>query len=203
MTATRWARCMIGGIGGLLLAGCVNAGTPTDTNATTTAGGATIPAGTSASASSAPVTWASATGSTSTGLSIPADARVDSVDGAVAFVRFAAAQVNLAYRLLSPAPLDLVHSPECPSCARARADVAAYTEQHLRTVTDVWTVTFTAPDTWRPGHATVELHVHQNRVDLVDDSGHRVDVIDSGDYRFLVTLAYDGRWRITRWQPLA
>lgn len=69
-------------------------------------------------------------------------------------------------------------------------------------MTDVWTVTFTAPDTWRPGHATVELHVHQNRVDLVDDSGHRVDVIDNGDYRFLVTLAYDARWRITRWQPL-
>ncbi len=127
LTATRWARCMIGGIGGLLMAGCVNAGTPTDTNATTTAGSPTVPAGTRASASSAAVTWASATGSTSTGLSIPADARVDSEDGAVAFVRFAAAQVNLAYRLPSPTPLDLVHSPECPSCARTRADVAAYT----------------------------------------------------------------------------
>ena len=52
------------------------------------------------------------------------------------------------------------------------------------------------------GHSHVTTRPHQTP-SVDQGSGHRVDVIDSGDYRFLVTLAYDGRWRITRWQPLA
>lgn len=199
--ALRLACWAIGAISALLLTtGCVNGGTASPTTVASTRPG--IAARTTVTAESPTTSTATSSTTGTAPFGVPIAARVDSVDGAVEFVKFAVAQVNLAYRTADPGPLDVVHAPECPSCAATRASVAQNAEKRIRAAGDVWAASFVMIDTWSPGAATVELHVLQNRVDLQDEQNRNIDVIEGGSFKFIITLAYRDGWKVSRWQPL-
>lgn len=181
-----------GGIlGALLVTGCTTGGTPgpTPTAPTTTSASNTGPSPTSAPTTSTSATSASTTGSGSatTGGISPA-ARVDSVDGAVEFVKFLVAEVNRAYRTPQAAILDSYIAATCVGCQDLRADIADVERLSQHAVSDTWSVTFCFPNTWSPGAATTVLRICQKRVDFVDSQGRKVDDMVEGAYEYFLTL---------------
>ena len=192
-----------GGIlGALLMTGCPTGGTPgtTPTTPSTTSASSTRKSPTSETTNSMSAPSTAATGSTTTTGSIPAAARVDSVDGSVEFVKFLVTEVNRAYRTPQAAILDSYIVASCVGCQDLRADIADVERLSQHAMSDTWSVTFCFPNTWSPGAATTVLRIHQKRVDFVDSQGRKVDDMVEGDYEYFLTLFYDTGWHVSRWQ---
>lgn len=189
--------------------GCANQGSEiTPSNATSPVSkSAATPTGTTTSPNASGATSPTATGPTSASSSatgVPPAAQVDSAEGAAEFVRFAVARVNLSYRSADSAILDSVFARTgCPGCDFIRRDVGELAANRQKAASDLLTTRLVMPNTWEPGKATVELRVHQERTDIIDEIGRRVDFYRDGDFRYLVTLARGHSWLIVRWQGIA
>jgi hypothetical protein len=127
---------------------------------------------------------------------------VDSVDGAVEFVRFVVAMVNRAHNTPSTKALDDYITPTCLGCQDIREAIAELERLGQRTATDTWFVTHATPNTWSPRNATVVVRIHQKPVDFLDAAGRRVGTMAEDDQQFLVSLKYESSWRIVRWQQM-
>lgn len=200
--ALRLACWAIGAISALLLTtGCVNGGTASPTTVASTRPG--IAARTTVTAESPTTSTATSSTTGTAPFGVPIAARVDSVDGAVEFVKFAVAQVNLAYVKGEPSRLDVVFSPQCPGCAFIKKDAQNLVELKQRAGGNPWVANLVAPNTWDRGRATVELRGHQEKTEILDVQGRRVDFFAPGDFHCLITLTHSGTdWIIVRWQEV-
>lgn len=190
---------------GVGVAGCTTSGSGAQGSPPASAG-PTSPGASSAGGASGPATSTVTAGATTTlayPADVPAEARVDSPAGAMAFARYFFAQVNKAYTTPQAgliAPLSLA---ECLSCASFARNADSYVELRRRySVEPIQVIETTiAAETPEPGSRLVDAVVQQRAAKLIDATGAVVDSFSEKRGVFLVRLARRGDgWLVVKIQ---
>ncbi len=111
-------------------------------------------------------------------------ARVESRDGALAYVGYYLAQVNAGARRADATPAVALATQGCDGCREVAADIAKRTADGIGLTADYWTF------------VRGSLHSRRGHLWLMLVSVHR----PGGETRVLFTLEFDGTWRVAELQ---
>jgi hypothetical protein len=199
-TIRRRARPYAAGLGAVLIAAGCTAGAPTP-NASTA-----VPSTESSSAT--PTVSPSVTTTTTKPTptvdpviaKIPAAARPETMAGAEAFARFYVGQVNEAYTQGDPSPLQGLSTSACKTCAVFIETATGFREEGLRHDAPSLHVTSATATSFTDRRQEVTAFVTQSPVNVEDARGTKRSRTSAAKGAFLITLAFDSHWRVTRLQ---
>lgn len=178
----------------LLLAGC-NGGDdhPTPTPSPTNSSSSSASDGSGPSASASPKTTPSA----SVPGDIPAGARANSRDGAVAFVRYYLSQEEVSREKGSGAPLLALAATNCDYCSTLAGFIEADAQKGLRTRDARTTVDLIEVETIASPTAVVRVLATDQEAELVDASGKTVRKQPGAKVNLRFKIAHGGSsWTI-------
>ena len=177
-------------LGGFALSGC----TSDKKGPTTSPPSSTSSVSPSASASES----ASPAASSSPSVSIPAEARQNTPEGAVAFVKFYFDQANKAYMTPDATLLPPLGEPGCKSCASLQANAVEYVSLgHRFANPGVELQEVTAVDGGEPGQQMVVFKMHQLAANVVDANNAVVSTEVDKMFDRKALVAWQGfRWSI-------
>ena len=131
---------------------------------------------------------------------VPAEARVNSPAGAMAFARHFFAQVNKAYTTPQAGLIAPLSTARCKTCATYEGNSLEYVQLHQRHTLEPVQVTEVsiAPDTPDDVTRTVDVVFVQRPSQIVDSVGAVVETLKSRQAIFAVDLVWDGNlWRVS------
>ncbi|WP_157557525.1 DUF6318 family protein [Intrasporangium oryzae] len=131
---------------------------------------------------------------------IPAAARAETMEGAAAYAAFYLRQLNEASKAGDPTLLDGLAMASCPMCATFYNSVSSLQAERQHHVGDALKVTDFEPLSFVDGKRTALVRVKLYAVPIVDAAGRQVDTTEADSGAFVATLAYEGRWYISRLQ---
>ncbi|GAA2154328.1 DUF6318 family protein [Humibacillus xanthopallidus] len=131
---------------------------------------------------------------------IPAAARPETMAGGEAFARFYIAQVNQAYTTADPGALRGLSTQACKTCEQFVATAAKFREDGVHHDSPSLKVTSATATTFAANRREVTAFVNQAAVRVVDGGGKAVSRTSEAKGAFLLTLAFDSHWRVTRLQ---
>ncbi|KGN30503.1 hypothetical protein N802_06720 [Knoellia sinensis KCTC 19936] len=175
----------------LALAGCGSEDGPT-----------TNPTGSSSSTGSATPSGSATptpTGSASASIEIPAEARANTEDGAIAFVRFYFEQLNLAYTKPDTSLLPPLATSGCQSCVGLQDGVKEIDSAGQRMKSDLVApiaaaeIASEAP----AGQTWVKFTLTQMAVPVIDKSGKELEGQKASSVEKIVSVIREGdQWRV-------
>ncbi len=206
-TAARWyaaprAGVIVALIAGLGLAACNGGAVPAAPAAppSSATSAAPVTATTSLLTSSSAATTAS-TAPSATSLPYPSDvpaaARVDSPDGAMAFVRHFFGVLNRVYTAPATGTVPPLSMVECKTCANFEGYAADYVANKVRYSPDPLELReiSLAPEPAAAGEQNIDVLVRQRPAKGVDATGKVVETLTEKTGVFLVAVRWvDGRW---------
>ncbi len=175
--------------------GCTNSPAGPVSTTSATASGVTI---TPAPPTSAPRTT-SATASAVYPADVPAEARVNSPAGAMAFARYFFAQVNKAYTTPQAGLIAPLSTPNCKSCDSFEQMAAGFVAEGQRYNHQALEIVEVSPNPGAgpTGMLLVDVVAHQLPASVVSNSGTTVRTITERRGIFVVRLARgDGFWTV-------
>ena len=162
-------------------------------------GGATSVSATSAATSpSSGTATGSATGTLAYPADVPAEARVNSPAGAMAFARYFFAQVNKAYTTPQAGLIAPLSTANCKTCAAAEQNASDYLASGRRYDRDALAVLEVSinPETLAQGH-TIDVAAHQLPARIINTSGATTEQIKDVKAVFVLRVIRVGEaWRI-------
>lgn len=182
---------------GLSVGGCTPTPAPTPTDSGTGPVTATVTSATSSASAST-----SGTSPAATDPGIPAAARVNTIDGAEAFVRYFIDTMNGAYVSSRSEALRRLTSPDCPGCTAILADIDAQQRMGLHSAGDVSRLISAFGVLPETGLAKVEARTEQLPTPIVDADGRTVDTNRATPSNLLFTLAWSDSWSVIRLQVI-
>lgn len=192
-STTRYAAGLVAAVA---LAGC---GTGGDAPAVQT------PVATSPARASTSVVTPSATPSSAVDpvlARIPAAARPETMEGALAYVAFYFDSLNDAFKRADEGLLTRLSKPDCKMCGALVRGVAEIRGQGRHYSADFLEISSPRPVKFTSSQRTVLVDVSQKSVGVLDSRGTRVDAVPSENGHYLATLDFSGRWFITRIQEV-
>lgn len=182
-------------VAALTLGACQNGGTPTPT-ATATGSTATTSATSSAPTSTPPPTTAAPTSTYPA--DVPAEARINSVDGAKAFVRHFYAQLSKAYMTPATGLLAPLSEESCGACKGYEDDARSYLDnkQHYNANPIEILEIGPSPGSTIPGVLRLDILIRQMPAKLLSADGTVVEDVPDERAVFVAELAYRGGWKM-------
>ena len=169
------------------------------TGSSTVSGSAASTTTGSSSTSSVTSSATSTTGATLTyPADVPAEARVNSPAGAMAFARYFFAQVNKAYTTPQAGLIAPLSTANCKTCAAAEQNASDYLASGRRYDRDALAVLEVSinPETLAQGH-TIDVAAHQLPARIINTSGATTEQIKDVKAVFVLRVIRVGEaWRI-------
>jgi hypothetical protein len=174
------------------------------TGSSTVSGSAASTTTGSSSTSSVTSSATSTTGATLTyPADVPAEARVNSPAGAMAFARYFFAQVNKAYTTPQAGLIRPLSDATCLSCASFADNADGYVQKSQRYSTDPIRIleVSVAPDPEPQDGRLVDLVARQQKATLIDFAGRVQDSFSEKEGVFLINLRWSGQgWFVRKIQ---
>ncbi|MBK7609766.1 MAG: hypothetical protein IPJ15_00140 [Actinomycetales bacterium] len=203
MVARTWryaaGLALLGALAGGLV-GCTSGPAGPGSTGGPTGGATSVPATSAATSPSSGTATGSATGTLAYPADVPAEARVNSPAGAMAFARYFFAQVNKAYTTPQAGLIAPLSTANCKTCATYEGNSLKYVQLHQRHTLEPVQVTEVsiAPDTPDDVTRTVDVVFVQRPSQIVDSVGAVVETLKSRQAIFAVDLVWDGSlWRVS------
>ena len=203
MVARTWryaaGLALLGALAGGLV-GCTSGPAGPGSTGGPTGGATSVPATSAATSPSSGTATGSATGTLAYPADVPAEARVNSPAGAMAFARYFFAQVNKAYTTPQAGLIAPLSTARCKTCATYEGNSLKYVQLHQRHTLEPVQVTEVsiAPDTPDDVTRTVDVVFVQRPSQIVDSVGAVVETLKSRQAIFAVDLVWDGSlWRVS------
>ena len=190
---------LLGALAGGLV-GCTSGPAGPGSTGGPTGGATSVPATSAATSPSSGTATGSATGTLAYPADVPAEARVNSPAGAMAFARYFFAQVNKAYTTPQAGLIAPLSTARCKTCATYEGNSLKYVQLHQRHTLEPVQVTEVsiAPDTPDDVTRTVDVVFVQRPSQIVDSVGAVVETLKSRQAIFAVDLVWDGSlWRVS------
>ena len=185
------------------VAGCTSNSAPAPgVSSTPPAGSTTTSASTTSSATptatSATSTTTSEPSTAATDPNVPAAARAQTADGAVAFTAYFAAQANASYQNLKPELLNLLVLQECKTCAAMIQQVNDYIARKQRYEAEFISPTAITISSASDDQAQVFLSTDSKGGRVVDSNGNTVEKLPPQQGNVTFYLVYrSGGWRVS------
>ncbi len=180
------------------LVGCTSSPAESGSTSGPTGGATSVPATSTATSPSSGTATGSATGTLAYPADVPAEARVNSPAGAMAFARHFFAQANLAYTSPRSGLLPPLSTSNCKTCAAFEATASRYVREGLRydrNPVQILEVSLDA-EPLTGGHM-VDLVAHQQPSKVINAAGVVVEDIKDQKVLFVLNVvSVDSAWRI-------
>ena len=201
MVARTWryaaGLALLGALAGGLV-GCTSSPAGPGSTSGPTGGATSVPATSTATSPSSGTATGSATGTLAYPADVPAEARVNSPAGAMAFARVFFAQANLAYTSPRSGLLPPLSTSNCKTCAAFEATASRYVREGLRydrNPVQILEVSLDA-EPLTGGHM-VDLVAHQQPSKVINAAGVVVEDIKDQKVIFVLNVvSVDSAWRI-------
>lgn len=201
MVARTWryaaGLALLGALAGGLV-GCTSSPAGPGSTGGPTGGATSVPVTSTASSPSSGTATGSATGTLAYPADVPAEARVNSPAGAMAFARHFFAQANLAYTSPRSGLLPPLSTSNCKTCAAFEATASRYVREGLRydrNPVQILEVSLDA-EPLTGGHM-VDLVAHQQPSKVINAAGVVVEDIKDQKVIFVLNVvSVDSAWRI-------
>ncbi len=201
MVARTWryaaGLALLGALAGGLV-GCTSSPAGPGSTSGPTGGATSVPATSTATSPSSGTATGSATGTLAYPADVPAEARVNSPAGAMAFARHFFAQANLAYTSPRSGLLPPLSTSNCKTCAAFEATASRYVREGLRydrNPVQILEVSLDA-EPLTGGHM-VDLVAHQQPSKVINAAGVVVEDIKDQKVIFVLNVvSVDSAWRI-------
>ena len=201
MVARTWryaaGLALLGALAGGLV-GCTSSPAGPGSTSGPTGGATSVPATSTATSPSSGTATGSATGTLAYPADVPAEARVNSPAGAMAFARHFFAQANLAYTSPRSGVLPPLSTSNCKTCAAFEATASRYVREGLRydrNPVQILEVSLDA-EPLTGGHM-VDLVAHQQPSKVINAAGVVVEDIKDQKVIFVLNVvSVDSAWRI-------
>lgn len=131
---------------------------------------------------------------------IPAAARPETPDAAVAFAEYFMRQVNVGFTKATPDALDGLFGQSCKACREFEAGAQELARQGLRHKGTSLETTGANVNEYTSKMRSVAVSVTQNSVPVIDTAGKTVRRTKAGSGALLATLAYKGHWIVINLQ---
>jgi hypothetical protein len=188
---------LLGALAGGLV-GCTSGPAGPGSTSGPTGGATSVPATSTATSPSSGTATGSATGTLAYPADVPAEARVNSPAGAMAFARHFFAQANLAYTSPRSGLLPPLSTSNCKTCAAFEATASRYVREGLRydrNPVQILEVSLDA-EPLTGGHM-VDLVAHQQPSKVINAAGVVVEDIKDQKVIFVLNVvSVDSAWRI-------
>jgi len=188
---------LLGALAGGLV-GCTSSPAGPGSTSGPTGGATSVPATSTATSPSSGTATGSATGTLAYPADVPAEARVNSPAGAMAFARHFFAQANLAYTSPRSGLLPPLSTSNCKTCAAFEATASRYVREGLRydrNPVQILEVSLDA-EPLTGGHM-VDLVAHQQPSKVINAAGVVVEDIKDQKVIFVLNVvSVDSAWRI-------
>ena len=201
MVARTWryaaGLALLGALAGGLV-GCTSGPAGPGSTGGPTGGATSVPATSAATSPSSGTATGSATGTLAYPADVPAEARVNSPAGAMAFARYFFAQANLAYTSPRSGLLPPLSTSNCKTCAAFEATASRYVREGLRydrNPVQILEVSLDAEPL--TGGYMVDLVAHQQPSKVINAAGVVVEDIKDQKVIFVLNVvSVDSAWRI-------
>lgn len=180
------------------LVGCTSSPAGPGTTSGPTGGATSVPVTSAATSPSSGTATGSATGTLAYPADVPAEARVNSPAGAMAFARYFFAQVNKAYTTPQAGLIAPLSTANCKTCAAAEQNASDYLASGRRYDRDALAVLEVSinPETLAQGH-TIDVAAHQLPARVINTSGATTEQIKDVKAVFVLRVIRVGEaWRI-------
>ena len=201
MVARTWryaaGLALLGALAGGLV-GCTSSPAGPGSTSGPTGGATSVPATSTATSPSSGTATGSATGTLAYPADVPAEARVNSPAGAMAFARYFFAQVNKAYTTPQAGLIAPLSTANCKTCAAAEQNASDYLASGRRYDRDALAVLEVSinPETLAQGH-TIDVAAHQLPARIINTSGATTEQIKDVKAVFVLRVIRVGEaWRI-------
>ena len=201
MVARTWryaaGLALLGALAGGLV-GCTSGPAGPGTTSGPTGGATSVPVTSAATSPSSGTATGSATGTLAYPADVPAEARVNSPAGAMAFARYFFAQVNKAYTTPQAGLIAPLSTANCKTCAAAEQNAIDYLASGRRYDRDALAVLEVSinPETLAQGH-TIDVAAHQLPARIINTSGATTEQIKDVKAVFVLRVIRVGEaWRI-------
>ncbi len=201
MAARTWryaaGLALLGALAGGLV-GCTSGPAGSGSTGGPTGGATSVPATSTATSPSSGTATGSATGTLAYPADVPAEARVNSPAGAMAFARYFFAQVNKAYTTPQAGLIAPLSTANCKTCAAAEQNAIDYLASGRRYDRDALAVLEVSinPETLAQGH-TIDVAAHQLPARIINTSGATTEQIKDVKAVFVLRVIRVGEaWRI-------
>ena len=201
MVARTWryaaGLALLGALAGGLV-GCTSGPAGSGSTGGPTGGATSVPATSTATSPSSGTATGSATGTLAYPADVPAEARVNSPAGAMAFARYFFAQVNKAYTTPQAGLIAPLSTANCKTCAAAEQNAIDYLASGRRYDRDALAVLEVSinPETLAQGH-TIDVAAHQLPARIINTSGATTEQIKDVKAVFVLRVIRVGEaWRI-------
>ena len=201
MVARTWryaaGLALLGALAGGLV-GCTSSPAESGSTSGPTGGATSVPATSTATSPSSGTATGSATGTLAYPADVPAEARVNSPAGAMAFARYFFAQVNKAYTTPQAGLIAPLSTANCKTCAAAEQNAIDYLASGRRYDRDALAVLEVSinPETLAQGH-TIDVAAHQLPARIINTSGATTEQIKDVKAVFVLRVIRVGEaWRI-------
>ena len=201
MVARTWryaaGLALLGALAGGLV-GCTSGPAGSGSTGGPTGGATSVPATSTATSPSSGTATGSATGTLAYPADVPAEARVNSPAGAMAFARYFFAQVNKAYTTPQAGLIAPLSTANCKTCAAAEQNAIDYLASGRRYDRDALAVLEVSinPETLAQGHA-IDVAAHQLPARIINTSGATTEQIKDVKAVFVLRVIRVGEaWRI-------
>ena len=201
MVARTWryaaGLALLGALAGGLV-GCTSGPAGPGSTSGPTGGATSVPATSTATSPSSGTATGSATGTLAYPADVPAEARVNSPAGAMAFARYFFAQVNKAYTTPQAGLIAPLSTANCKTCAAAEQNAIDYLASGRRYDRDALAVLEVSinPETLAQGH-TIDVAAHQLPARIINTSGATTEQIKDVKAVFVLRVIRVGEaWRI-------
>jgi hypothetical protein len=188
---------LLGALAGGLV-GCTSGPAGPGSTGGPTGGATSVPATSAATSPSSGTATGSATGTLAYPADVPAEARVNSPAGAMAFARYFFAQVNKAYTTPQAGLIAPLSTANCKTCAAAEQNAIDYLASGRRYDRDALAVLEVSinPETLAQGH-TIDVAAHQLPARIINTSGATTEQIKDVKAVFVLRVIRVGEaWRI-------
>ena len=206
MVARTWryaaGLALLGALAGGLV-GCTSGPAGPGSTGGPTGGATSVPATSAATSPSSGTATGSATGTLAYPADVPAEARVNSPAGAMAFARYFFAQVNKAYTTPQAGLIRPLSDATCLSCASFADNADGYVQKSQRYSTDPIRIleVSVAPDPEPQDGRLVDLVARQQKATLIDFAGRVQDSFSEKEGVFLINLRWSGQgWFVRKIQ---
>ena len=201
MVARTWryaaGLALLGALAGGLV-GCTSSPAGPGSTSGPTGGATSVPATSTATSPSSGTATGSATGTLAYPADVPAEARVNSPAGAMAFARHFFAQANLAYTSPRSGLLPPLSTSNCKTCAAFETTASRYVREGLRydrNPVQILEVSLDAEPL--TGGYMVDLVAHQQPSKVINAAGVVVEDIKDQKVIFVLNVvSVDSAWRI-------
>ena len=201
MAARTWryaaGLALLGALAGGLV-GCTSGPAGSGSTGGPTGGATSVPATSTATSPSSGTATGSATGTLAYPADVPAEARVNSPAGAMAFARYFFAQVNKAHTTPQAGLIAPLSTANCKTCAAAEQNAIDYLASGRRYDRDALAVLEVSinPETLAQGH-TIDVAAHQLPARIINTSGATTEQIKDVKAVFVLRVIRVGEaWRI-------